>query len=269
MNIVDIPVSPLSRKFLIHQFKFPCAGQKTTNLLIPLSAKDLLYQQLTYRFPNAKTTQLRKTLTSTISFLLPDTLTRHSSPHVWKIGMHLDKLHKEAMCQAAAEAEARGEEVFAALRQWLSMRHIEDDEYSLEPAAIKCYARWRKKHLESGQKKMSNSHRFDVRFVQSNGENLAKLPPLSDDELTALECYFLAQHPYTFQDSRGRPLKKLKSQLKYFIWRKIGRRKPYQVAKRFKVSEYVIRYSVRQFMLFIKHNEKLPSPTHYICDLFG
>lgn len=127
MNIIHLPVAPLSRKILLAEY-----GPEP----IHLGERNLLYRQMCYRVD--RTPWLKRhqqLLTTSIQISINKHLWEKVRQEPHQVGYHLYELHKDRMFTwVSGRVSGVDKEQLKAIRKYLEMYQVEEDEFGLDTA---------------------------------------------------------------------------------------------------------------------------------------
>lgn len=133
MNVIHLPVAPLSRKILLTEY-----GPEP----IHLGERNLLYRQMCYRVDRTPwLMRHQQILTTTIQIQINRHLWEKVKQAPHQIGYHLYELHKDRMFTwVSGRVSSPESEQLGAIRLYLERYRVEEDEFSLDTA----YRLWKR-----------------------------------------------------------------------------------------------------------------------------
>lgn len=162
MKTVELPVAPISRSILLHNFH---------DEPIRPPRKNMVYCHLWHRDPNKprQLTRIQNTLTDAVTFTIPNQLSEHLEKYGYQVGYHLYEIHIDRMCQYTLAQHQTGKPAMTAIRDFLHRHGVSEDDFSVE-TAYKRWQRWnisRKRQRKHAQKQLQNSEIIKVRIPES------------------------------------------------------------------------------------------------------
>lgn len=178
MNVIDLPVAPLTRKILLAQY-----GPQEP---IHLGARNLLYRQMCYRVDETPWLKRhQQILTTTVRISVHRHLWEKVRQEPHQVGYHLYELHKDRMFTWVAGRVADGGEQLAAIREYLDEHGIEEDEFALE-TSYRLWKRFKKTRLKNTP---ANVPLFSTEFQLSLTLEQAKTIAEKFDCLSQVWCH--------------------------------------------------------------------------------
>jgi hypothetical protein len=265
MNIVEIPVSPFSRKLVLARY-----GATEP---IKLTAADTLTGTLCCVKPSDpnKLQKPKEELTATLHFFLNDNLAKHIHRRRWRIGLHLNDVHREKLNEYIETSVLHGSGIKKSIDTFCEKNKIDLETDITFDAVNKDYQRFVKEKTEKNTAIFPRKNTTSVRyFGEKTTPFLAGGNIYTDADLDALVQKYVTDNPTLFQTLRGDTRLKLQKQLEVYVYRTIGKRSPRYIANKFKfLKRYIllnkakegkkytdfdsqIRYSVHAFKVFLK-----------------
>lgn len=127
LHYIDIPCHPMSRKVLLAQYG---AG------VITLRSHDPLFDLISGAHPRHSAGVRNEHLSCTVRVAVSRPLAKLITLSAHEIGWRLLRLHKQQLCwYAVSQVRMKGKgAALPAIRDWLSLHDVEEDEYQLETA---------------------------------------------------------------------------------------------------------------------------------------
>ena len=158
MKLITLRVHPLTRRVLLSEY-----GAEP----LRIGQRDILYSALTtgQTFDRNDLTHADRLLTGTVSLEVSDSLAEHLRLKWRMVGLHLFRWHKDWMFRFAATRVRSGTSAKGAIREWLDLYDVGEDDYSADTA----YKKWQR----SGwflQKKNSD---FSGKLLKTRGSKIS------------------------------------------------------------------------------------------------
>ena len=240
---ITIPVSVFTLRIIQNEF-----GVGT----IYLPASHPLCSQITIFRPgdDLKVVRLRTILKETVTFDINPKFAAMMSKNVWRIGFHLHKYHRGKLDDHIAAIAPFKTERKAAIINWLAEHRIEPD------ADVSVETLYRHSTRYFARQKESNIRRFRQRLVRQNGENQqdgkVAFSPYSDAELEAIATYYFETFNESFKTSKQEQSAALRTQLRAYVYRRVGNRTPTYTCAILNITERNLRYKVCAFTNFLR-----------------
>lgn len=188
-----------------------------------------------------------------LSVSISPNIAKHIGKDVFSIGQYIDRFYKRMLAQYVQARSHSKTEKQQAIRDFLHLHHIDEDDYS-EEAAIKRVQRY----LE--EKKTAKS-------VMISDANVGKTLHFShkhhytDSELHHIYMHYRNLYPYYFVTAKKTERIKLPKQIQMWIHATIGDRAQMQIAKTFKTTTVSVWRNIQSFESEFQHR---PKPVPYV-----
>jgi len=155
----------------------------------------MIFSHLWHCDPNKsrQLTRIQNTLTAEITLHLPNKVSDHLMEHGYKVGYHLYELHIERMCEFAYAQYLSGEPAMAAIRNFLHMHGVSEDDFSIETA----YKRWQRWNISR------NNQKKETQNQKQNSEIHRAVIPVGEKSMKVRLAKFIRRNFHAFLLSDG------------------------------------------------------------------
>lgn len=289
MTILQIPTTPFSRRILEAEHVHLPSTDGNIRLILKVAQSDFLFQQLGSRrvLEHLNPRRLEQELSCRVHLSVHDNLADATHRNVWHTGYYLNLWHRERLNEAIwwecrglthrnEQCRLQAKQVIETFCQQFGIELDVDINYGTLYKSWTRFRQCREQNLMNlrrckffDEKKTSKTEKKTRRVVRQkqrkkHSQDALKALSYLDSELDAIAQHYIEQNPKVFVTKRNKPRVRRKTQLRCFVFHKIGKRKLRELPEVLGMPEKSIYTAAIVFAEVLLHAPAIEVPPRFI-----